>query len=172
MFSVPGGTSRAVVHWSDSATGMEVLHDLEPRLPKLASDSGGCSRRLEKAGRMHKSLGPLGPGLFALIWRALLKQVTWRRREATRPSEGAKLLSTRALPSDLKRGKTLRTLFELSRETFFPKSRRFFVDSLLRQTVFLHCLIAMYGGLGLKAERLIWAPFSHRLASLPRLLDL
>jgi len=72
----------------------------------------------------------------------------------------------------LKRGKTLRTLFELSRETFFPKSRRFFVDSLLRQTVFLHCLIAMYGGLGLKAERLIWAPFSHRLASLPRLLDL
>jgi len=31
MFSVPGGTSRAVVHWSDSATDMEVLHDLEPR---------------------------------------------------------------------------------------------------------------------------------------------
>jgi hypothetical protein len=75
-------------------------------------------------------------------------------------------------PIRLEKRKTLRTLFELSRETFYPKSRRSFVDSLLRQTVFLHCLIAMYGGLGLTAERLIWAPFSHRLASLPRLLVL
>ena len=93
--------------------------------------------KLTGTPKSHKRTGIIASfEFFSDYWK--LGYMAQARSKTTVSSSDMKI--DPSTPNRLENRKTLRTLFKLSRETLFPKSRRAFVYSLLRLTVFLHCL--------------------------------